>query len=249
MNRDEARQILAAFRPGSRDEEDPFFEEALKAASSDPELASWFAAEQAFDAAVSGKLQAASAPPAGLRERLRGFEPSPSPRWTLPRALGLAGAAALAAFMLAMTIFRAPEPSTRVAGTAENFRQEMVSFVRLPPPLDLQAEQTAPLVAWMREAKAPVPGSWPRGLETMPAAGCRTLLFNRRKVALYCFVRKDGQLAHLFVVDTEAFPDGKIPGHALIDETGGFASALWAEGGKVYLLATAGRAEQVREIL
>ena len=63
MNRDEAKFILRACRPGGQDVEDPQFREALDLLKCDPVLAEWFGREQALDGRISEKFCAFPIPP------------------------------------------------------------------------------------------------------------------------------------------------------------------------------------------
>ncbi len=93
MNRAAAKFILGAYRPDGRDACHPQFREALAQVKADPELANWFAAEQAFDAGISAKLRAVSVPPDLRWQLLAGQKFSSRPRgWRRVRALGLAAA-------------------------------------------------------------------------------------------------------------------------------------------------------------
>jgi len=49
--------LLAAYRPGGTDANDPLFREVLEQLSHDPELAAWFKAEQEFDSAMVEKFR------------------------------------------------------------------------------------------------------------------------------------------------------------------------------------------------
>ena len=69
MTTQEAKFLLSAYRPDGRDAADPFFAEALAQARSDPELAAWFAREQAMDARISERL-GGIVPPQALRESI-----------------------------------------------------------------------------------------------------------------------------------------------------------------------------------
>ena len=63
MNSPEAQFILSACRPGRADAEDARVSEALALAQDDPELAAWWEDQQAFDAALVGKLKDVPPPP------------------------------------------------------------------------------------------------------------------------------------------------------------------------------------------
>ena len=57
MNREEAKDILSAYRTSGEDASDPQFQEALILAIQDPEMARWFEQEQAWDLQISKKLR------------------------------------------------------------------------------------------------------------------------------------------------------------------------------------------------
>lgn len=67
MNNEEAKLILAAYRPSGQDATDPLFAEALEQARRDPDLKTWFKAQLAFDTSVAAKLREVQPPP-GWRE-------------------------------------------------------------------------------------------------------------------------------------------------------------------------------------
>jgi len=99
MNNAEAKFILQGYRPNGADASDATFQAALEQVQRDPALHEWFARQQAFDGAVSAKLNDLPAP-AGLREAIlaggRVTEADPSQvRWWRSPAL-LAAAAAIA---------------------------------------------------------------------------------------------------------------------------------------------------------
>ncbi len=57
MNNDAFKLVLQSFRTGLDDEKDPLFREAFEKLSHDPELATWFGAEQEFDAVMAEKFR------------------------------------------------------------------------------------------------------------------------------------------------------------------------------------------------
>ncbi len=90
MNEQEARLILQAYRPGA-DPDDPQVADALQEAARNPELARWFAEEQAFDRAIAAHLGNVPAP-FGLKTRiLAQLAPPAAPRrwsWVVKLAGG-----------------------------------------------------------------------------------------------------------------------------------------------------------------
>ena len=62
MDKSQAKGILALYRPGSSDAEDPHFTEALALAKRDPELQPWFEAHCAEYAAFRAQLKRIAVP-------------------------------------------------------------------------------------------------------------------------------------------------------------------------------------------
>ena len=85
--------------------------------------------------------------------------------------------------------------------------QEMVSFIRLNPPLEMKSHDLGAIKGWL--AKAALPTEVPPGLAALEPLGCRLLSFRGHDVALICFQREGDRLAHLFVVDRAAMPKMK----------------------------------------
>ena len=67
MSTEEAKEILAAFRPGTEDERDPIFADALKLMGTNAELKAWFEDTRAFDQLMKVELARVPAP-ADLRD-------------------------------------------------------------------------------------------------------------------------------------------------------------------------------------
>ena len=66
MSSQEAKQILALFRPGTADEQDPVFLEARQMAKTDPQMTQWFVQHCEAYRALRQKFQAIPIPP-GLK--------------------------------------------------------------------------------------------------------------------------------------------------------------------------------------
>src|SRR5262245_32409065 len=128
MTREEAKRILAAYRPGHQDRLDSHFAEALQQAERDAELAQWFAEEREFDRAVAGHVSAVPVP-FGLKTRiLANTTPRTDarPRWVF--ALATTAAAAATLFFLAqlISVWRA---SDQHFASLSDYEQEMMSFI------------------------------------------------------------------------------------------------------------------------
>ena len=245
MTPDEAKTILSVYRYGSEDGSNPFFAEALKLASEDADLARWFAAERAFDAAIAGKLTSDSVPP-GLKDALlAAVEPRNTFEWTWPRAACLAAAAAGVTLLLALNLFPAREKGDSV----ENYRAEMVNFVSLDPPLEMETGDMRKVEDQLARNDVAAHLDVPGGVQKLPVLGCRSLLFRGYKVGLICFRRNGDQLAHLLVVDRAAFAGAKLPAQPDFHQEGEWMTATWTEGGKLYVLAVKGGRKDLETLL
>jgi hypothetical protein len=235
MDEQRARLILQACRPGA-DRDDPEVAEALQAAARNPELAQWFSEEQTFDRAITAHLEAVPAP-FGLKTRIlaNAASPAESRQWSL--AAKLAAVAALL-FLLAqiVSLYRASAPASSVI---PDYAREMVSFIQLAPPLEMESHDLGAIKNWLAkkdEAAMDVP---PR-LAALRPVGCRVLSFRGQKVALICFQQGGDRLAHLFVVDRAAMPKLKAGQRPVFVDAGGWTTASWAEKDRVYMIAVQG---------
>src|SRR5438067_7586948 len=134
MTKEEAKRILAAYRPGDQDRLDSSFAEALQEIGKDPELARWLAEEREFDRAVAAHLNSVPVPFA-LKTRVlanMGPQTATKRRWLAPLA------AAGAALLLLALIISVSRSSGQYSGSVTDYEQEMISFVKLEPPLEMQ---------------------------------------------------------------------------------------------------------------
>ena len=204
---------------------------------------------------MAGKLRQAPVP-ADLKSNLLGLAKviaPPASRWrqTWRPALAGAAAAAVVTWLAALATLRpAPTPPppgrtverlVETSATLEDFRAEMASFLRLTPSLEYESKDVDDLRATLRRDGSPDGGQIPAGLLTLSGKGCRTLFFRGHKVGFLCFTRKNGQLAHLLVVDRAAISDAvgtrEMPQY---HEEGAWMTATWIEGDLVHLVLVKG---------
>ena len=245
MDEQQARLILQAYRPGDQDKDDPHFDEALQEAARNPALARWFAEEQAFDRALATHLDSVPAP-FGLKTRILAQAAAPATAGGSRWIIGLAGVAALL-FLLAQVadFWRNAAPA---AAALQDYAREMVSFVQLPPPLEMESQDLGAIKNWLGQ-KDTLPLNVPPHLAALQPVGCRVLSFRGRYVTLICFKRDGNQLAHLFVVDRAAFPKLKAGAAPVFAGKGEWTTASWAEKDRVYMIAVQGDAAAVRRYL
>jgi anti-sigma factor RsiW len=245
MDEQQARLILQAYRPGDADKTDPHFSEALQETTRNPALARWFAEEQAFDRAMAAHLESVPAP-FGLKTRILARAAPPASSRKMSWAVGLA---TLGAFLFLVGqligLWRSFAPAS---GTQQNYAREMVSFVRLDPPLEMESKDLGTIKNWLTKNKS-IPLEVPSRLAVLEPVGCRVLSFRGHDVTLICFHRDGDRIAHLFVVDRAAFPKLKPGAGPIFSSEGEWTTASWAEKDRVYMIAVQGDAAAVQRYL
>ena len=231
MTKEEAKKILAVYRPGGEDRLEPDFAEALQETQRNAELARWFAGERDFDHAVAAHLKSVPAP-FGLKTRI--LANIASRRGTKPHWV-LAVAAAAAALFLLVHFINLSRTSGQHSGSLSDYEQEMMSFIKLPPPLEMNSLQIGPIKQWIAEHKAPL-ADIPPGIAAVETMGCRILSFRGNPVTLICFCH--GQtVAHLLTVDRSALPALKPENPPVLTTHGDWTIATWADQHYAYMVA------------
>ncbi|HTV41435.1 MAG TPA: hypothetical protein VMF08_12710 [Candidatus Sulfotelmatobacter sp.] len=233
MNNQEAKLILQAYRPSGPDASDPFFAEALEQARRDPELAKWFAEETSLNGRIQTRLQAAVPVPAGLKSELLALRKTvrPTSWWLQPMQLAAVGLALAALGALLMLI---PQRPARLA----SFRDTMArSSLQTQEHVEFASHDIASIQQWLRGKNMQTNFDLPATLHagTGTAQGCRVVDWNGHQATMVCFI-VNGQHMDLFVMDRAGlpdFPENSSPQFASAD---GLMTAMWSEGGKVYLL-------------
>ncbi|HUJ44910.1 MAG TPA: hypothetical protein VLW52_15025 [Opitutaceae bacterium] len=246
MNNEQAKFILRAYRPNGRDAGDAVFCEALRQAQADPGLGGWLAREQAFDAAVSAKLEAMTPPP-GLREAIltggRVSTAAPRPRWGLAPWLGMA--ASVAVLIAIAAIYW-----TRSAGSTRADLDQMTQFALADPftaHTGPHADKLGALGAWLENPANRISTGVPADLAQLKAQHCRTVSIAGHEVFEICFQR--GSWYHLYLGRRSDFAVGKNAGAPAFIEQARRSAVSWADERLAYVLITSGGVEGLRHIL
>jgi hypothetical protein len=246
MTKEEAKRILAAYRPGDQDRLDSYFAGVLQETERDAELARWFADEREFDRAVAAHISAVPVP-FGLKTRiLANMTPRSDTKSRWVTALAAAATAAAAMFFLAQltSVWRG---SGQQSASLRDYEQEMMSFVKLPPPLEMESLEMGPIKQWIVERKAPL-AEIPPGIAAVETMGCRILYFRGYPVTLICFCH--GQtVAHLLMVDRAALPGLKPRSPTVVTSQGDWATATWIDQHYAYMIAVHDKPAAARQYL
>ena len=116
-------------------------------------------------------------------------------------------------------------------------------------PFDLQHRDAAALTAWLREHATPQPTALPSPLDGKPTLGCKTIAWDGHKMSLICFDLGDGVLVHLFTTERAGLAHLPPNGPPRFARDGAWTVALWNEGEKTLMLATAQGEKPLRRVL
>ena len=230
MNKNQARELLQACRPGGRDENDPEFAAALEQLATKPELARQFARQQNFDAGVSAAVKQIPVPP-GLKAALLAARPATPARpwWRRPVPARWA-AALLVAGGLAAVWVKPAEP------TFADFRHKMLDAAwHSTPHVELESSDFNRIKLWLARNEVHTDFVLPAGLQDLSVRGCRVVEWQGCKAGVICFA-KGPRHFHLFVTEGVHFAD--LPPHGLPDfeKYAGWNTASWRHGDNAYLL-------------
>jgi hypothetical protein len=244
MTKDEAKRILTAYRPGDQDRHDSYFAEALREIEKDAEVARWFAEEREFDRVVAGHLASVPAPFALKTRILANMAPHRSAmlRWLAP--LTAAATAALVLLAVGISLLRSSGQHT---GLVTEYEQEMMSFLKLQPPLEMESLEIGPIKEWIAKRKAPL-ADIPPGIAAVETMGCRILSFRGYPVTLICFCHGN-TVAHLLIVDRAALPALELGKPPVLSTQEDWTVATWADQRYVYLVAVHDRPAAARQYL
>lgn len=242
MNRQQAKLILAAYRPNGADASDPRFAEALDVARNDPELAAWFARQRRFDSAVAAKLNSLMPPPelrdliaVGLRfERRR-----KKWRWLL---------AAAAMFALGTAAIVTREWRSRESFTDAGLIMFATNYVANGIALQNQSNDSGKIEQWLVAQHAPLPASLPLDQKDLRSLGCRTLSFQGRTLTLLCF--ENGREFHLFIARRSDFPQVAPEIKPRLQSTAaGWCAAEWSDMDHVFVLVSDASPSELQQYL
>ncbi len=240
MNREEAREVLLLYRPGTADAEDPQVVSAMEVARRDPELGEWFQRHVAFQSAMRDKLRQIEVPShlkTALLARTKLGLPArivAPPWWTRPTTVWLSAVAAVCAVVLVVAVLwpRASASPNRFA----SFKERMVSEVQRQYAMEWETSDMNRLRQSIAARGGRADYTVPRGIAKLKLTGGGVLKFQSNPVSMVCFDRGGGQMLFLFVMKRDAVkdPPAQTPQLSIVHE---YKTASWSQGDNTYVLA------------
>ena len=250
MNRNEAKETLMLYRPGSADAEDPDFREALQWCEQDAELRHWFDEHCAVYLAMRKKFREVT-PPEGLKEQIVAERKvRTAPAWRRPAIL-LASVAAVA--VLTGIVFLSL-PSREDTSYAV-YRSRMTQIARTGYGMDLATNDLNQIRTFLAKNGAPADYDIPAALRGATPTGCAIETWLGAKVSMICFHSgrplPPNQSSDLWLFIARKGTIAKSPTDAApaFASVNGATSANWSSDNSVYTLVTDGDEELLRKYL
>jgi hypothetical protein len=233
VNSEDAKLILALYRPDTSDADDPECARALELARRDTALRDWFEHHCARQRVLRAKFRQIP-PPAGLADRILAGAKETRPRWDRRWTWALAAAAGLV--LLAAVALNLP--GILVPDEFENFKSRMVRSALREYRMDLMTNRADRVREFFAMREAPADYVVPKSLDTLALTGGGILRWRSHPVSMMCYNRGDDQMLFLFVIDRAALRNPPPPpDRARRSVMNRLTTLSWTEGDRAYLLA------------
>ena len=255
MNKDEAKQILLLYRPGTTDGEDPETAVALAMAKSDPELWRWFQGHCERQIALRDKFRQIPVL-AGLREQI--ISEQAAKTRAVARREKMTGVLAVLAIIASFAVvwsFVFPHRMSPPGPTLADFKVQMAYQALSQYSMDLVTNDSAQIQSYLAQNQAPSDYVLPAGLQKVVVVGCAIKNWQASKASMICFradkmASVDGQSdLWLFVVNRAAVKDSSKIDSTQFATVNGLMTATWVHGNDVYLLGVRGDEHTIRKFL
>lgn len=255
MNRDEAKQILLLYRPGTADADDPEVVAALAMANGDPELSRWLAEHNARQTALREKFRQLPVL-AGLKEQIISEQAAKSRAASLRgKMMGVAAAAAILISLLVLAHSFWPGGGGQGGHTLADYKNQMIAATQAGYSMNLLSSDGGKIQAYLAGAQAPSDYVLPEGMRNVAMTGCAVENWQNSKATMICF-RSGKTLPHgqfgdlwLFVVDRASVKDAPDLSSPQFAEVNGLMTAAWTQGDKLYLLGAQGDENDIKKFL
>jgi hypothetical protein len=240
----QAREILAMYRPAVDDANDPRIAEALAQSRREPELARWLEQHQAVDAALGRKFKQIPVPE-GLEQEILAERKIVRPAiWWQRTALLVAAAAAVVLAAVAGYWWRPVEPQDFAS-----YRQTMSHLVSGDYKMMLETNDLNAVRQFLAANHSPADYVLTTEMQKLPAEGCALINWHGRPVSLVCLDRGADNDLFLFVVNRSALPDAPADPTPQFARIGQMTTASWTIGDTSYVLASKSGEDELRKFL
>ena len=260
MNGKDAQFILESYRPGTEDDSDPLFREALKVAERDPELLHWLKKNESMDREINKALKGIS-PPAGLKQSILDKAQTSTKKekehapphtthpswWQSPWTLSMAASLALMLFVaISITQPREAEADWSVARVLDSASEQLGQAA---PPLNERISVNT-LKERLASGDLPQPTTRTETKPNIPATeGYALLDWDGLPVERWTFSNEAGELYHLYAIDGSALNQKPSMPAPVFKQEGDIALAAWTAKNTLYVLAHQGTIETLRPML
>ncbi len=258
MNREQAKQLLILYRPGSADDGDPEITQAMAWVQNDPELGKWFDEHCARQTAVRDKVRQIPVY-AGLKEQI--ISEQAAKQRNASRRDRLKAVAAVAAIILSALIIttmylphhQTARPGPPVPNTLATFQSQMMAAAISGYSI-YAATNSEQVQSYLARNQAPAEYNLPAGLQKIAISGCAIEFWQKGRASMICFKTRplpQGQMSDmwLFVIDRSDVTDVSTIAPPQLAPLNGLITATWTQGDKLYLLGTKGDEQTIRQYL
>jgi len=252
MTSEEAKAVLALYRPGTSDAEDPAVAEALALCQKDPELKQWFDDHCAVYQVIRARLKEIAVPE-GLKEQILAERRIHVPFWQRPVSFPAAAAVLGGIALMAALVYFWPQP--RPSRDFAAYRKQMIEIAMSGYSMARKTADLKDVHEYFAQLNANPDYVLPQGLQKAEVTGCTTLVWQDKPVSMICFRSGQplprGQTSDLWflVVNEQAAPHGPLGSEPRFEKLDGVTTASWSASGKTYVLAVEGNEELLRRFL
>jgi len=247
MTKEQAKQILQLYRPGTADAADPAFADALEFCERDAELKEWLDNHCAVYVALRSKFKHISVPE-GLKEQIIAERPvHRTPVWQ--KSVLLAGAVAVVVLLIS-GLFQLSTPRER--HDFATYRTYMSSYAARAYSMDEFTNDLDQIRLFLAQKSAIADYVVPENLKKNAAAeGCVSTTWQGKQVSMICFQTgkplAPGRQSDLwlFITARTVAKDAPTAATPTVECSNGFTTASWTVGDRTYVLATEGEDKQV----
>jgi hypothetical protein len=247
MTKEQAKQILQLYRPGTADATDPEFTEALAFCEHDAEMKAWLANHCAVYTALRAKFKKIPVPE-GLKEQIIAERPIEhrTPVWQ--KYVLAAGAVAALVMLLSVVL---PPMLNHERHDFATYRNYMGGMAARSYGMSLYTNDLDQIRMYFAQEKEIADYVVPENLKkNATTVGCVTTRWQGKQVSMICF--QSGQPLPpgeksdlwLFICDRTVARDAPASATPKGEKSNGLVTASWTNGNRTYVLAMEGTDQQ-----